>query len=62
MYKFALGGAHFERVSVSELGGSGGMLPRKGFKFKPSEMAGNAFKTNMAWRKLIYFQQQKTSL
>ena len=54
-------GAHFKRVSVSQLLGSGGMLPRKSFKFKPSEMAGSAFKTNLVWRKLIYFQQQKTS-
>ena len=27
--------------------GSGGMLPRKIFKFKPSKMAGSAFKTYM---------------
>jgi len=47
--KFATGGAHFERVSVSQLGGSGGILLRKIFKFKHSEMAGNAFKTNMVW-------------
>ena len=37
------GGAHFECVSVSQLGVFGGMLPWKMFKFKPSEMA----KTNM---------------
>ena len=36
--KFAIGGAHFECISVSQLGGS-----------RPSEMAGNAFKTNMVW-------------
>ena len=47
-------GAHFKRVSVSQLLGSGGMLPRKSFKFKPSEMAGNAFKTNLVWRKHIF--------
>ena len=48
--KFAVGGgAHFERVSVSQLGGSGAMLPWQMFRFKPSEMAGNAFKTNMVW-------------
>ena len=42
-------GADFERVNVCRLGLSGGMLPRKSFIFKPSEMAGNAFKTNMVW-------------
>ena len=36
--KFAIGGAHLECISVSQLGGS-----------RPSEMAGNAFKTNMVW-------------
>ena len=35
---FAIGGAHFKCISVSQLGGS-----------RPSEMAGNAFKTNMVW-------------
>ena len=41
--KFAIGRAHFERVIVSQLGGSVGMLPPgKFFKFKPSEMAENA--------------------
>ena len=43
------GGVDFERVNVCHLGLSGGMLPRKSFIFKPSEMAGNAFKTNMVW-------------
>ena len=36
--KFATGGTHFECISMSQLGGS-----------RPSEMAGNAFKTNMVW-------------
>ena len=36
--KFAIGGTHFECISMSQLGGS-----------RPSEMAGNAFKTNMVW-------------
>ena len=40
-------GAHFKGVSMSQLGGSGGMLVCKILKFKPSEMAGNAFKTNI---------------
>ena len=39
----------FERVNVSHLGGSWGMLPQKIFNFKPSEIAGTAFKTNMVW-------------
>ena len=39
----------FERVNVSHLEGSWGMLPQKIFNFKPSEIAGNAFKTNMVW-------------
>ena len=43
------GGVDFERVNVCHLGLSGGMLPRKSFIFNPSEMAGNAFKTNMVW-------------
>ena len=47
--QFGGGGADFERVNVCHLGLSGGMLPRKSFIFKPSEMAGNAFKTNMVW-------------
>ena len=41
------GGVYFERVNVSHLGASWGMLPRRSFYFKPSEMAGNAFETNM---------------
>ena len=32
---------HCERVSVSQLGGSGGMLPRENLKLKSSEMARN---------------------
>ena len=45
------GGAGFdlECVDVCHLGLSGGMLPRNIFNFKPSEMAANAFKTNMGW-------------
>ena len=35
-----LGGAHFKRISVSQLGGSSGILHWKIFKFNPSEMAG----------------------
>ena len=33
-----------ERASVSQLGGSGGMLPRENLKYYSSEMARNAFK------------------
>ena len=43
------GGGDLERVDVCHLGLSGGMLPRNIFNFKPSEMAANAFKTNMGW-------------
>ena len=43
------GALEFERVNVCHLGLSGGMLHRKIFNFRPSEMAGNAFKTNMVW-------------
>ena len=54
--KFAIGGAgggaYFERINVSHQGGCGAMLPRKIFKFKPSEMAGNALKTNYCESKL----------
>jgi len=42
-------GAHFKGISMSQLGGSGGMLIWKILKFRPSEMAGNAFKTNIVW-------------
>ena len=43
------GGVDLERSDVCHLGLSGGMLPRNIFNFKPSEMAANAFKTNMGW-------------
>ena len=39
------GGALCERVSVSQLEGSGGMLPRENLKLKSSEMARNGSKT-----------------
>ena len=53
-------GAHFERVSASELEGrSEDMLLGKIFKFKPFEMAGNAFKTNMVWWNLYTFNNNK---
>ena len=55
------GGLTWNAVEVCHLGLSGGMFPRNIFNFKPSEMAANAFKTNMGWYKLIYFQQQKKS-
>ena len=42
-------GFDLECVDVCHLGLSGGMLPRNIFNFKPSEMAANAFKTNMGW-------------
>ena len=35
----------YERVSVRQLGGSGGMLPRENLKLKSSEMARNGSKT-----------------
>ena len=38
-----------ECVDVCHLGLSGGMFPQNIFNFKPSEMAANAFKTNMVW-------------
>ena len=41
------GGVDLECVNVCHLGLSGGMLFRKIFNFKPSEMAENEFKTNM---------------
>ena len=37
--------AYCEGVSLSKLGGSGGMLPWENFKFKSFEMAMNASKT-----------------
>ena len=37
------------------------MIPRKIFKFKPTEMAGNVFKTNMVWWELYTFNNKKTS-
>ena len=40
-------GVDLECVNVCHLGLSGGMLFRKIFNFKPSEMAENEFKTNM---------------
>ena len=52
------GGAHFECVSVSQLGVFGGMLPWKMFKFKPSEMA----KTNMVLWKLYAFNIKKKNV
>ena len=45
----ARGEFDLECVDVCHLGLSGGMLPRNIFNFKPSEMAANAFKTNMGW-------------
>ena len=42
---FQVGGTKCERVSVSQLGGSGGMLPRENLKLKSSEMARNGSKT-----------------
>ena len=55
--KFTIGGRgrgrgrgfDLECVEVCHLGLSGDMLPRNIFNFKPSEMAANAFKTNMVW-------------
>ena len=44
VYNWGRGVVDFERVNVSHLGASWGMLPRRSFYFKPSEMAGNAFK------------------
>ena len=49
-----------ERVNVSHLGGSWGMLPQQIFNFKPSEIAGNAFKTNMVWWNLHTFKNKKS--
>ena len=54
------GEVDFERVNVSHLGLSGGMLPRNIFNFKPSEMAANAFKTNMVWWNLYAFNNIKS--
>ena len=54
------GGVDFERVNVSHLGGSWGMLPQQIFNFKPSEIAGNAFKTNMVWWNLHTFKNKKS--
>ena len=51
--------APFERVSVSQLGGSGGMLPLKFLNLSPLEMARNAFKTNMVWWNLYTFSNKK---
>ena len=42
-------GFDLECVDVCHLRLSVGMLPRNIFNFKPSEMAANAFKTNMGW-------------
>ena len=50
VYNWGAGaGVDLECVDVCHLGLSGGMLPRNIFNFKPSEMAANAFKTNMGW-------------
>ena len=46
-------------MSMSQLGGSGDILPRKIFKLKSSEMAGNAFKTNMVCENLYTFSNKK---
>ena len=46
--KFAIGRLTWNALAcVYCVRGSGGMLPRKIFKFKPSKMAWSAFKTNM---------------
>ena len=56
--KFAIGRAHFQRIIVSQLGGSWGMLPLENFlnlnPLKWLEMQHDVVK-------LIYFQQHKTS-
>ena len=49
-------------MSMSQLGGSGDILPRKIFKLKSSEMAGNAFKTNMVCENLFTFSNKKAML
>ena len=41
-------GGQCEKVSVSQLGGSGSMLPRENLNFKSSEMARNGSKTALA--------------
>ena len=44
------GGSLLTRQSeTTRVGGAGACSPGKFFKFEPSEMAGNAFKTNMLW-------------
>ena len=51
--KFTIGGRgrgfDLECVDVCHLRLSVDMLPRNIFNFEPSEMAANAFKTNMGW-------------
>ena len=44
--KFSTGGAKGKRVSVSHLGGSGGLLPLENFDFNSSKMTGSVFKNN----------------
>ena len=54
--------AHFEQVSVSQLGGPEVCPPENLiFKSKSSKMAltGNAFKTNMVWWNLYTFSNKK---
>ena len=62
--KFTIGGRgrgfDLECVDVCHLRLSVGMLPRNIFNFKPSEMAANAFKTNMVWWNLYTFNNKKS--
>ena len=44
--KFSTGGAKGKRVSVSHLGGSGGLLPPENFDINSSKMTGSSCKNN----------------
>ena len=57
--KFTIGKAHFERVILSQLGGSGGMLPPGNFFLNLSPLKWLEMQHGVV--KPIYLQQHKTS-
>ena len=59
--KFGIGVAHFERVSVSHLGGFGACAPRKLLNLSPLKWLEMHLKLTWCGENYIHFQQQKTS-